>query len=109
MMGMMLVIGAGVALAVTLAGDKGPDMLVGTDENDVIGRRRSAEELVGKDEPDRLVGGHGKDFIDARKRPRGRSCGLRPGTRYGSGRQHHRGPDCYNCEIVRPGVRRRTV
>src|SRR5215211_3486382 len=69
-MGLMLMMFAGVALAVTRIGDAGPNRLVGTAENDTLKGRGGADTLVGRGDSDALVGGRGGDLINARERGR---------------------------------------
>jgi Ca2+-binding RTX toxin-like protein len=67
-MGLMVMAFAGVALAVTKAGDAGPNRLVGTVENDTLRGRGGADKLIGRGDSDRLFGGSGRDLINARER-----------------------------------------
>jgi Ca2+-binding RTX toxin-like protein len=67
-MGLMVMAFAGVALAVTKAGDAGPNRLVGTVENDTLMGRSGADKLIGRGDSDRLFGGSGRDLINARER-----------------------------------------
>ena len=67
-MGLMVVLFAGAALAVVRVGDAGPDRLVGTAENDTLRGRGGADELIGRGDSDRLFGGRGNDLIRARER-----------------------------------------
>ena len=69
-MGVMLVMFAGAALAVVRVGDAGPNRLVGTAENDTLKGRGGADTLIGKGDSDLLVGGRGQDRINARERGR---------------------------------------
>jgi Ca2+-binding RTX toxin-like protein len=68
--GLMLAIFAGTALAVTRVGTAGPDRLVGTPENDTLRGRGGADTLIGRGDSDRLLGGRGNDLIKARERGR---------------------------------------
>ena len=65
MMGLMLMVFAGTALAINLTGDNGPDRLVGTAENDTLRGLGGGDTLVGRGDSDRLFGGDGNDFINA--------------------------------------------
>jgi Ca2+-binding RTX toxin-like protein len=69
-MGLMVVVFAGAAFAVTRIGDAGANRLVGTAENDVLKGRAGADTLIGKGDSDVLVGGRGNDQINARERGR---------------------------------------
>ena len=66
-MGLMVMVFAGAAFAVTRVGDAGPNRLVGTAENDVLKGRGGADTLIGKGDSDLLVGGRGNDQINARE------------------------------------------
>jgi Ca2+-binding RTX toxin-like protein len=66
-MGLMVMVFAGAAFAVTRVGDAGPNRLVGTAENDVLKGRACADTLVGRGDSDLLVGGRGNDQINARE------------------------------------------
>jgi Ca2+-binding RTX toxin-like protein len=68
--GLMLAIFVGTALAVTRVGTAGPDRLVGTPENDTLRGLGGADTLVGRGDSDRLFGGRGADFINAHERGR---------------------------------------
>jgi Ca2+-binding RTX toxin-like protein len=69
-MGLMVMVFAGMAFAVTKIGDTGPNRLVGTAENDTLKGRAGADTLIGKGDSDVLVGGGGNDQINARERGR---------------------------------------
>ena len=58
-MGLTVMVFAGMALAATKIGDAGPNRLVGTAETDT---------LIGRGDSDRLFGGGGRDQINARER-----------------------------------------
>lgn len=108
-MGLMLAMGAGAALAaigpidgVVRIGDNGPNRLVGTAESDRLSGRGGNDVLIGRADSDILLGGAGNDRIDARDPGRGESdrinCGpgrdrvlIDPGTE----------DIVRNCEIVR--------
>ena len=62
---MMVALSAGAALALNLAGDNGPDRLVGTAENDTLRGLGGGDTLIGRGDSDRLFGGDGNDFINA--------------------------------------------
>ena len=66
-MGLMVMVFAGAAFAVTRVGDAGPNRLVGTAENDVLKGRAGADTLVGRGDSDLLVGGRGNDQINPRE------------------------------------------
>ena len=69
-MGLMVMLFAGTALAVVKVGDAGPNRLVGTAENDTLKGLGGADTLIGKGDSDLLVGGRGNDQINARERGR---------------------------------------
>jgi len=69
-MGLMVMVFAGMAFAVTKIGDAGPNRLVGTAENDTLKGRAGADTLIGKGDSDLLIGGRGNDQINARERGR---------------------------------------
>jgi Ca2+-binding RTX toxin-like protein len=72
MVGLMLTLFAGTALAIVRVGDNGPNRLVGTAENDTLRGLGGKDTLVGRGDSDRLFGGRGNDFINARDpRPEG--------------------------------------
>src|SRR5215211_5640032 len=66
--GLMVIAFAGVALAMTKAGDAGPNRLVGSAENDTLRGRSGADTLIGRCASYRLFGGSGGDLINARER-----------------------------------------
>ena len=66
-MGLMVLVFAGAAFAVTRIGDAGPNRLVGTAENDALRGRAGADTLIGRGDSDLLVGGRGNDQINARE------------------------------------------
>ena len=68
--GLMLFLFAGTALAVVKVGNAGPNRLVGTAENDTLRGRGGADTIIGKGDSDRLYGGRGRDRINARERGR---------------------------------------
>lgn len=63
---LVLMLSAGVALAVTKVGTNGPDRLVGTAQNDTLKGLSGNDVLIGKGDGDRLIGGAGNDTIYAR-------------------------------------------
>lgn len=63
---LMIVLSAGVALAMTEVGTNGPDRLVGTAQNDTLKGLSGNDVLIGKGDGDRLFGGAGNDNIYAR-------------------------------------------
>ena len=69
-MGLLVMVFAGMAFAVTKIGDAGPNRLVGTAENDTLKGRAGADTLIGKGDSDVLIGGGGNDQINARERGR---------------------------------------
>ena len=69
-MGLTVIVFAGMALAATKIGDAGPNRLVGTAENDTLKGRGGADTLIGKGDSELLVGGRGNDQINARERGR---------------------------------------
>jgi Ca2+-binding RTX toxin-like protein len=69
-MGLMVVVFAGMALAATRTGDAGPNRLVGTAENDTLKGLGGADTLIGRGDSDLLVGGRSNDRINARERGR---------------------------------------
>jgi Ca2+-binding RTX toxin-like protein len=69
-MGLMVMVFAGTALAVVKVGGPGHDRLVGTAENDTLKGRGGADTIIGKGDSDLLVGGRGTDQINARERGR---------------------------------------
>jgi Ca2+-binding RTX toxin-like protein len=104
-MGLMVMVFAGMAFAVTKIGDAGPNRLVGTAENDTLKGRAGADTLIGKGDSDVLIGGGGNDQINARERGRpeddrvdcgrGRDKVLTDNTTEDS--------IARNCEVVRRG------
>ena len=69
-MGLMVMMFAGVAFAAVRVGNDGPNRLVGTAENDTLKGKGGADTLIGKGDSDLLVGGRGNDRINARERGR---------------------------------------
>ena len=66
-MGLVLALFAGTALAVTKIGTNDPNRLVGTAENDRLDGRGGNDTLIGGDDSDVLIGGTGNDTINARE------------------------------------------
>jgi Ca2+-binding RTX toxin-like protein len=66
-MGLMVMVFAGMAFAATKIGDAGPNRLVGTAENDTLKGLGGADTLIGRGDSDLLVGGGGNDRINARE------------------------------------------
>jgi Ca2+-binding RTX toxin-like protein len=103
-MGVMVLMFAGAALAVVKDGGPGPDRLVGTAENDILRGHGGSDEIVGRGDSDRLLGGFGNDFINARESGRaeddfvdcgpGRDTVLTDNTTEDTLR---------NCEVIRRG------
>jgi hypothetical protein len=62
--GLMVVVFAGTALALNRVGDGGRDRLVGTAENDTLRGLGGRDTLIGRGDSDRLFGGGGNDFIN---------------------------------------------
>src|SRR5919112_1908606 len=104
-MGLMLVVFAGTALAGVKVGNDGPNRLVGTAENDTLRGRGGGDTIIGKGDSDRLYGGRGGDRINARERGeaeddlvdcgRGRDTVLTDNTTEDT--------ILANCEVVRRG------
>jgi Ca2+-binding RTX toxin-like protein len=103
--GLMVMVFAGVALAKTIVGDGGANRLVGTAENDTLEGFRGADDLIGRGDSDRLYGGRGRDHINARESgraeedlvdcSRGRDTVLTDNTTEDT--------IANNCEVVRRG------
>jgi Ca2+-binding RTX toxin-like protein len=103
--GIMLVLFAGAALAVVKVGNHGPNRLVGTAENDTLRGRGGADTIIGKGDSDRLYGGRGRDHINARERGRAEDdlvdCGMGRDTVLTDNTTEDR--ILANCEVVRRG------
>jgi Ca2+-binding RTX toxin-like protein len=99
-----LAIFAGTALAVVKDGGPGPNRLVGTVENDILRGHGGADEIIGKGDSDRLLGGRGNDFIGARERGRAEGdfvdCGAGRDTVFTDNTTED---TLRNCEDVRRG------
>lgn len=93
---LMMVLSAGVALAVTKIGTNGPDKLVGTAQSDTLRGLGGNDVLIGKGDRDRLFGGPGSDFINARDGERDRvNCGSgRDVVRADPGNEDIISPNC---------------
>ena len=104
-MGVMVVLFAGVAFAVTRVGDAGPNRLVGTAENDTLRGLGGADELVGRGDSDRLFGGSGGDLINARERGEAEDDRVDCGTGRDTVLTDDTTEDTIlaNCEVVRRG------
>jgi Ca2+-binding RTX toxin-like protein len=104
-MGLMVMVFAGVAFAVVRVGDAGPNRLVGTAENDTLKGRGGADTLIGRGDSDLLVGGRGNDMINAREsgRPEGDNvdCGAGRDTVLTDNTTED--VIANNCEIVKRG------
>lgn len=104
-MGLMVMVFAGAAFAVTRIGDAGPNRLVGTAENDVLRGRAGADTLIGRGDSDLLVGGRGNDQINARESGRAEDdrvdCG--PGRDTVLTDNTTEDSIANNCEVVRRG------
>ena len=104
-MGLMVLVFAGAAFAVTRVGDAGPNRLVGTAENDVLKGRAGADTLIGRGDSDLLVGGRGNDQINARESGRAEDdrvdCG--PGRDTVLTDNTTEDSIASNCEVVKRG------
>ena len=104
-MGLMVMMFAGVAFAVVKVGDAGPNRLVGTAENDTLRGRGGADTLIGKGDSDRLYGGRGRDHINARERGRAEDdlvdCGAGRDTVLTDNTTEDTIAD--NCEVIKRG------
>ena len=65
-MGVMLLVGGGVALAKTITGTNGPDTLIGTTSADQISGLRGGDYIDGVQGDDTLYGGPGNDKVRGR-------------------------------------------
>jgi Ca2+-binding RTX toxin-like protein len=103
--GLMLVLFAGTALAVVKVGNDGPNRLVGTAENDTLRGLGGTDTIIGKGDSDRLYGGRGGDHINARERGRAEDdlvdCGRGRDTVLTDNTTEDR--ILANCEVVRRG------
>jgi len=104
-MGLMVMMFAGVAFAAVKVGDAGPNRLVGTAENDTLKGRGGADTIIGKGDSDRLYGGRGRDHINARERGRAEDdlvdCGRGRDTVLTDNSTEDRIAN--NCEVVKRG------
>jgi Ca2+-binding RTX toxin-like protein len=103
-MGVMVFMFAGAALAVVKGGGPGPDKLVGTAENDILWGHGGADEIIGKGDSDRLLGGGGRDFINARESGRAEDDFVDCGTGRDTVLTDNTTEDTLrNCEVIRRG------
>ena len=104
-MGLMVMVFAGAAIAVTRVGDAGPNRLVGTAENDVLKGRAGADTLVGRGDSDLLVGGRGNDHISARESGRAEDDRVACGRGRDTVLTDNTTEDhiANNCEVVKRG------
>ena len=104
-MGLMVMVFAGMAFAAVKVGDAGPNRLVGTAENDTLRGRGGADTIIGKGDSDRLYGGRGRDHINARERGRAEDdlvvCGRGRDTVLNDNPTEDRIRS--DCEVVRRG------
>jgi len=104
-MGLMVMVFAGMAFAAVKVGDAGPNRLVGTAENDTLRGRGGADTIIGKGDSDRLYGGRGRDHINARERGRAEDdlvdCGRGRDTVLTDNTTEDR--IASNCEVVKRG------
>ncbi len=104
-MGLMLIVFAGTALALVKIGNAGPNRLEGTAENDTLRGRGGADTIIGKGDSDRFYGGRGRDHIKARERGRAEddlvNCGPGRDTVLTDNTTEDR--ILANCEVVRRG------
>ncbi len=104
-MGLVVMVFAGVALAAVKVGDAGPNRLVGTAENDTLKGQSGADTIIGKGDSDRLYGGRGRDHINARERGRAKDdlvdCGQGRDTVLTDNTTEDRIRG--DCEVVRRG------
>jgi Ca2+-binding RTX toxin-like protein len=103
--GLILIVFAGTALAVVKIGNDAPNRLVGTAENDTLRGRGGADTMIGKGDSDRFYGGRGRDRIKARERGRAEddlvNCGPGRDTVLTDNTTEDR--ILANCEVVRRG------
>src|SRR3712207_2766 len=104
-MGLVVMVFAGVALAAVKGGDDGPNRAVGTGENDTIKGQSGADTIIGKGDSDRLYGGRGRDHINARERGRAEDdlvdCGRGRDTVLTDNTTEDRIAN--NCEVIKRG------
>ena len=104
-MGLTVMVFAGMAFAAVKVGDAGPNRLVGTAENDTLRGRGGADTIIGKGDSDRLYGGRGRDHINARERGRAEDdlvdCGRGRDTVLTDNTTEDR--IASNCEVVKRG------
>ena len=104
-MGLMVVMFAGAAFAVTKVGDAGHNRLVGTAENDTLKGLGGPDTLIGKGDSDLLVGGRGNDRINARESGRAEEDRVDCGRGRDTVLTDNTTEDTIlaNCEVVRRG------
>lgn len=105
-MGLMVMVFAGMAFAATKIGDAGPNRLVGTAENDTLKGRAGADTLIGKGDSDLLVGGRGNDHINARERGRAEDDRVDCGRGHDTVLTDNTTEDTINrknCEVIKRG------
>jgi len=104
-MGLVVMVFAGVALAAVKVGDAGPNRLVGTAENDTLKGQSGADTIIGKGDSDRLYGGRGRDHINAREHGRAEDdlvdCGRGRDTVLTDNTTEDRIAN--NCEVIKRG------
>ena len=103
--GLLVMMFAGAALAVVRIGDAGPNRLVGTAENDTLKGRGGADTIIGRGDSDLLVGGRGNDQINARERGRAEDDRVDCGRGRDTVLTDNTTEDTIlaNCEVVRRG------
>jgi Ca2+-binding RTX toxin-like protein len=103
--GLMVVVFAGAAFAVTRIGDAGHNRLVGTAENDTLKGQGGPDTLIGRGDSDLLVGGRGNDRINARERGRAEDDHVDCGRGRDTVLTDNTTEDVIekNCEVVKPG------
>ena len=104
-MGLMVMMFAGVAFAAVKIGNDGPNRLVGTAENDTLKGRGGSDTLIGRGDSDLLVGGRGNDQINARERGRAEDDRVDCGRGHDTVLTDDTTEDhiASNCEIVKRG------
>jgi Ca2+-binding RTX toxin-like protein len=99
-MGIMLALFAGVALAKTIVGTDGSNTLIGTRQDDVIRGLGGGDTIEGRGDKDALFGGAGRDVIRARDGERDRiDCG--PGHDEVFADPDNEDAVAADCEVVR--------
>ena len=103
-MGVMVLMFAGAALAVVKDGGGGADRLVGTAENDILRGHGGADQIVGLGDSDRLLGGFGNDFINSRESGRAEDDFVDCGPGRDTALTDNTTEDILrNCEVIRRG------